>query len=83
VQCAKISPEFEFGGQRTKVKVTGTKKRKKLLSIIPLTMHSKACTVGRTQQAATDDAIAWPPGVTRYAGGKISACSLVHANIFI
>ena len=25
-------------------------------------MHSKACAVGGTQQAATDDAIAWPPG---------------------
>jgi len=48
-------------GQRTKVKVTGTKNEKKLLSIIQLTMHSKAFTVGRTQQAATDDAIAWPP----------------------
>jgi len=25
-------------------------------------MHSKACALGRTQQAATDDTIAWPPG---------------------
>jgi len=24
-------------------------------------MHSKACAVGGTQQAATDDTIAWPP----------------------
>ena len=30
--------------------------------------------LGRTQQAATDDTIAWPPGVTVYAGGQISAC---------
>jgi len=25
-------------------------------------MHSRACVVGRTQQAATDDTIVWPPG---------------------
>ena len=25
-------------------------------------MHSKACAVGGTQQAATDDTIAWPLG---------------------
>ena len=46
-------------------------------------MHTKACAVGRTQQAATDDTIAWPTGgdgVTAvhadggYAGWKISAC---------
>jgi len=28
----------------------------------PFTMHGTACAVGRTQQAATDDTIAWPPG---------------------
>jgi len=34
-------------------------------------------TEGRTQQAATDDAIAWPLVVTGYAGWKMSACCLV------
>jgi len=52
----------------------------------PLTMHTKACAVGLTQQAATDDIIAWPSrhdGVTAvhadsgYASGKISTCCLV------
>jgi len=47
-------------GQRSKVKVTGTKKRKTAESC-PLTMHSRACAVGRTQQAAADDTTAWPP----------------------
>jgi len=28
-------------------------------------MDSKACAVGGTQQAATDDTIAWPPGGDR------------------
>jgi len=40
-------------------------------------MHSKACAIGGRQQAATDDAIEWPLGVTGYAGGKISACCLI------
>jgi len=29
------------------------------------------------QQTATGDTFAWAPGVTGYAGGKISACCLV------
>jgi len=69
---------------RTKVKGQGhyrTKKRKTAESS-PLTMQSKACVVGGTQQAASDDTIAWPPGVTRYAGGKISACCLVFVLVF-
>jgi len=49
-------------------------------------MHTKACAVGRAQQAATDDTIAWligGDGVTAvdadggYAGGKISARCIV------
>jgi len=69
----------------SKVKVTRDKKGKTGESS-PLTVHSKACAVGRTQQAATDDTIAWSPRgdwVTAvhakggYAGGKISACCLV------
>ena len=81
MHCAKISPEFECQDQRSKVKVTRDKKTKTAESS-PLTVHTKACAVGRTQQEATDDTIAWPTGgegVTavhadgRYAGGKISA----------
>jgi len=37
-------------------------------------MHSKVCAVGVTQQAATDDTIAWPLGGD--TGGRISACCL-------
>jgi len=37
------------------------------------------CAVSHTQQAATDDTIEWPPGVTGNAGGKISACCLFMA----
>jgi len=33
----------------------------KLAESSPLTMHSRACAVGRTQQAATNDTTAWPP----------------------
>jgi len=76
VHCTKVSTEFEFGVQRSKVKVTGVQKRNTAESS-PLTMHSTACAVDRTQQAATDDTIAWPFGVTGYTGGKISACCLV------
>jgi len=45
---------------RSKVKVTRDKERKTAESS-PLTVHSKACAVGGTQQVATDDTIAWPP----------------------
>jgi len=85
MHCTKIWPEFECQGQRSKVKVTRDKKGETADSS-PLTVHSKACAVGRTQQAATDDTIAWSPRgdwVTAvhakggYAGGKISACCLV------
>ena len=62
MHCTKISPEFECHGQRSKVKVTRDKKQRKTAESSPLTMHSRACAVGRTQQAATDDTIAWPPG---------------------
>jgi len=68
--------EFDFRGQRSELKVTGDKKRKNAESS-ELTMHSTAYVAGRKQQSATDDIIAWPPGVTGYAGGKISACCLV------
>jgi len=44
----------------SKVKVTRDKKRKTAESS-PLVMHRKACAVGRMQQSAADDTIAWPP----------------------
>jgi len=56
VHCTKISPEFECQRSRS----LGTKKGKTSESS-PLTVHSKACTVGLTQQAATDNTIAWSP----------------------
>ena len=46
-----------------------TEKRKTAESF-SLTMHNHVCVVGRTQQEATDDTIAWHPGVTGYAGGE-------------
>ena len=64
----------------SKVKVTRNKKMKNC-RVIPLTMYSKACAVGDTHQAATYNTIAWPPGVTGYAGGKISACCLVKVAL--
>ena len=64
MHCTKIAPEFECQGQRSRS--PGTKMKN--CWVIP---------VGRTQQTAADDTIAWQPGVTGYAGGKISACCLV------
>ena len=62
MHCTKISPEFECQGQRSKFKVTRDKKRK-LPSHFPIdNAQYKACAVGRTQQAATDDTTTWPPG---------------------
>jgi len=46
---------------RSKVMVIGDKKNEKLLKSSSLTMHSRACAVGRTHQAATDDTSALPP----------------------
>jgi len=40
-------------------------------------MHTMACAVGLTQQGATDDTTAWPPGGD---GGKISTCCLVFIS---
>ena len=71
MHCTKISPEFEFGDQKSKVKVTGVKKRKTAESS-PLIMHSKACAVRRTLHAAADDTIASQPG-----GDRVTA---VHAD---
>ena len=76
MQCTNISPKFECQGQRSRS--PGTKKRKTDESS-PLTTHSKSCAVGRMQQ---DDTIA-PPGVSDYAGGKISACCLVSSIVIV
>ena len=54
----------------------GQKKRKLLSHISPLTMHSRACVVGRTQQAATDDTTAWPPGVDGLRRWENQRCCL-------
>ena len=52
MHCAKISPEFKFGGQ-------GHQGQKlKAMESSPLAMHSKAGAVRRTLHAAADDTIA-------------------------
>jgi len=79
VQKYRPSLNVKVKGQRSRS--PGTKKNKKTAELSPLTMHCKACDVGRTQQAATDDTVgtmtsqqAWRH--SGYAGGKISACCL-------
>ena len=57
-------------------------KKRKTAESSPMTMHSKACAVGRAQQAATNDTIACPPGVTGYVSEKISACCLVCQFVY-
>jgi len=51
----------------------------------PLKMHSTACVVGRMQQAATDDTIAWPPGgdgLCRWESQRmLSSLSLVWLSL--
>jgi len=42
--------------RRSRSRSPGTKTRK-TAELSPLTLHSKACAVGRTQQAATDDTV--------------------------
>ena len=39
-------------------------KKRQTAESSPLTMHSKACAVGRMLHAAADDAIVWLTGVT-------------------
>ena len=63
---------------RSKAKVTRDKKTTTESS--PLTMHSRACAVDSTPLATTDDTTACRPGVTGYAGWKISAYSLVFCE---
>jgi len=46
VHCTKISPEFEFGGQRSKARSLGTKKTPKNCWVIPIDI--KACAARRT-----------------------------------
>jgi len=60
---------------RSKVKGQGQQgqKKRKTAESFPLTMHNKACAVGRTQQSAADETIAWLP-----AGGD--GVMAVHAD---
>ena len=44
------------------VKDQGHRGKRKNTESSALTVHSRVFAVGRTQQAATDDTIAWPPG---------------------
>jgi len=47
-------------------------------------MHSKACTVGGTQQAATDDTIAWPLGgdrLRRWENLRMLSSSFIDVKI--
>jgi len=64
VQCTKISPELEFGGQRSKVKVSRDKKQS--AAFFGSGPRGLACGVCLGKHR--------PPF---YAGGKISACCLV------
>ena len=52
-------------------------KNQKTAESPPLTMHSRACAVSRTQHATIDDTIACRPGMTGKSSGKISACCLL------
>jgi len=78
VLCTQISPNFECQGQRSRS--PGTKKIRKTAESSSLTMHSEACAVGGTQQAATDNTIAWLPGGDGLSRCKISTCCLVFSN---
>ena len=66
VHCTKISPEFEFGGQRSKVKVTRDTTKTKNAAFFGSGPWGLACGVCLGNHC--------PPF---YAGGKISACCLV------
>jgi len=47
-------------------------------------MHSRACTVGGTQQAATDDTIAWPLGgdrLRRWENQRMLSSSFIDVKI--
>jgi len=61
VRCTEILPEFDCQGQMVKQGHRGQKNEKKPAESSPYTMRSRVCVVCRTQQAATDDSIAWPP----------------------
>ena len=69
VHCTKSSPEFECQGQRSKVKVTGDKKRKSAA------VCSEVVLWGAVLVRYFSGAVLG--GVVLYAGGKSSACSLV------
>ena len=75
----KISPEFECQGQRSRSPGT---EAKKTAESSPLTMHSRAFTVRRRSQVVRSKQqqtmpLRGRPGVTSYAGWKISTCCVV------
>jgi len=78
VHCTKIAPEFEYQGQRSKFKVIRDK-NKKLLSHFRLTMHSRACAIGHTQQGAT---VAWPlvgDGLRQWENQRMLSSLMLHS----
>ena len=74
---------------RSKVKGHGHQgqKNRKTAESSAFTMHTRACAVDRTHQAATDDTIAWPPrgdGLRRWENQRISFCLvLMKINLLL
>jgi len=70
VEWSNFVVKYQYTVQKSRpssnVKVKGHghqgQKKRKTAESSPLTMHSKACAVGGTQQTTTDDTIAWPLG---------------------
>ena len=79
MHCTKISLEFK---SRVKGQIHRGQKKRKTAESSSLTVHRTAYVVGRTQQAATDNTIAWPPGcdgLRRWENQRIlSSFSLSH-----
>ena len=73
VHSTKISPEFECQGQRSKVKVTGDKKRKSAVFCSGVVFCGAVLV-----QHFFSGAVLWD--AVLYAGGKISACCLVFVR---
>jgi len=75
VHCTKLSPEFEGQGQRSKVKVTKDKKKRKTAESSPLTVHSRACAVARPYAASTNKryhcVAAWGDGLRRWENQRM------------
>jgi len=69
VRCTKISPEFDCQGQRSKVKVTGDKKRKSAALVSAVVLCGAVLCIACRGRS--------------YAGGKISACCLVSQQVVL